>query len=517
MASGGEGRRTGASGCGGGRRGHGAGDVAGLVLLAGLAGAPMTWAQEPVPQPDADGRVVTGRRGTHHWQPYMADADLGDYHHAPPSAVEAFRDQKYGLRIHWGLYSIEHGRESWILAEHAGSLAYQGKYHDLHKAWDPRDFDADAWTDMMAEGGFRFFVFTAKHHDGFSMYDTATRVGRCPVFFGPDAGGFRECDVAYSIMETPLARDVTGELVEAGRAHGLRIGLYFSHPDWYDGDFRFDEWGPLRDPTYTPERDPAAWARFRARHRAQLMELVTRYGPLDMLSLDMWLPAFAWPHMKETIRAIRQRAPEVMLRWRGIGHFGDYQTPENYVPGGEGQGTMPWQVIHALSTRNIFSYEPDERFLRDGPWIVDTLVDIVAKGGNFMVGIGPDLTGRFHPAALEAIRYAGDWLRVSGEAIYATRPCATDRQGEHLRFTCSKDGRLLYAIATAWPGTRLVIRNVRVEPGSEVRMLGVSSPLHWSALEDGLAIEVPERLQAEENRPCRQAWAFRIEEGQVQR
>jgi hypothetical protein len=86
---------------------------------------------------------------------------------------------------------------------------------------------------------------------------------------------------------------------------GLRVGLYFSHPDWCDGDFRFDEWGPLRDPACTPRSDPAAWARFRARHRGKLTEPLSRYGRIDMLSLDMWLPAFAWPHLKETIRALR--------------------------------------------------------------------------------------------------------------------------------------------------------------------------------------------------------------------
>lgn len=102
-----------------------------------------------------------------------------------------------------------------------------------------------------------------------------------------------------------------------------------------------------------------------------------------------------------------------------------------------------------------------------------------------MVEIGPDLTEDWHPAALEAIRYAGDWLRVNGEAIYVTRPCASYRQSKHLRFTRSKDGRYLYAIASAWPGDRVVIHGAVARPGSAVHMLGVSTPLDWSGTGDG--------------------------------
>ncbi len=198
---------------------------------------------KPVDQPDADGRIIRGRDGTHHWRPYMENADLSDYHHAPQEAVEQFKDLKYGLRIHWGIYSIVNGRESWVIKEHnSDALDYQGLYHNLYKGWYPEAFDADKWTEMMVDDGFKFFVFTTKHHDGFSMYNTKTIVENKFKFYGENAGSIEPCNLHYSIMETPFKRDVTAELVNSARKKGLKIGLYFSHPDWFDADFRFDEW-----------------------------------------------------------------------------------------------------------------------------------------------------------------------------------------------------------------------------------------------------------------------------------
>lgn len=476
-----------------------------LMATVGLA------QQSPVPMPDKDGRIISGRTGTHHWQPYMADADLSDYRHASPEAYEAFKDLKYGLRLHWGIYALLHGQESWIIArKYKNDPAFQGIYHNLYKGWYPAGFNAGDWADMMKENGFKFFVFTTKHHDGFSMFDTQTKVTRRTAFFGPNTGKVEDCNLHYSIMETPFARDVTKELVDAARQRGLRIGLYFSHPDWYDADFRFDEWNPNRDVNYTPQSDPQAWARFENRHRQQLVELLTNYGPIDMISLDMWFPAFAWPHQKALIRELREIQPDCMFRWRGIGNFGDYHTPENYIPGAEGQGTMPWQVIHTLSTRNIFSYEPDEKYLRDGTWIIEKLVDIVAKGGNFMVGVGPDLTGQFHPKVLEALAYAGDWLKINGEAIYATRPWVHWQEGDDVRFTRSKDNRTVYIITLTWPGKQFTSELVAPAAGSKVYMLGVKEALPWSRKNGKLTIMIPDALQAQENRPCKQAYVFKV-------
>jgi len=131
-----------------------------------------------------------------------------------------------------------------------------------------------------------------------------------------------------------------------------------------------------------------------------------------------------------------------------------------------------------------------------------------------MVAIGPDADGQWHPKALEALNYAGDWLRVNGEAIYATRARAGQlwKEGEHIRFTRSKDKRTYYAISmNHWPGKELVLKTVRAKAGSEMRMPGYDKPLAWRMDKEGLVIELPQALQAEANRPCKQAWAFKIQ------
>jgi len=485
--------------------------ISALFLLNIPILAQQTIQYKPVDQPDADGRIIRGRDGTHHWQPYMKNANLSDYHHAPEEAVEQFKDMKYGLRIHWGIYSIVHGQESWVLKRlpDSPSLPYQGFYHDLYKSWYPYAFDADKWTDMMVDNGFTFFSFTTKHHDGFSMYDTKTTVKNRFEFFDKNAGSIEPCNIHYSIMETPFKRDVTAELVKAARKRGLKIDLYFSHPDWYDADFRFDEWNPNIDTTYTPEKYPEAWERFKTRHKEQVRELLTNYGKIDMVCFDMWLPKFAWGHMQEVARMARELQPDCMLRWRGIGNYGDYQTPENYIPGDESQGTMPWQVIHCLSSRDYFGYEPDPRYIRGGDWIVSKLIDIVSKGGNLMIGVGPDLTGNWHPKVLESLEYAGKWLKVNGEAIYKTRPCKITRDGS-VYYTRNKDNTITYALIEGWPGETLFVDHVVPQRKSDIYMLGYNQPLTWEKRGSGIVIKFPAELQDKNNRPCQQAFAFKI-------
>ncbi len=381
-----------------------------------------------------------------------------DYRHAPAEAVEKWLDMKYGLRIHWGPLAML-GEGDWCITGDIDistdrsevwpdRMEFEHFYYTyLHREFNPMEFDADRWADMMVRLGFKYFVFTTKTHVGFSMWDTRTKVKKRFIYTGPQAGHIEDCDVRFSIMETPFKRDVVKEVVEASRKRGLGIGLYFSHVDFYDADFRVKSWGhPRPDENYSRETDPKGWARMVARHREQISELLTNYGHVDMFGIDLCLSAEFWPDMKETIKTVRRLSPNTLFRHRGIGEYGDYQTPENYIPGESNpeEISKPWQLIHTLG--ESFFYEPNIEKYRSKEWVLSTLIDATAKGGNFMICIGPDQWGVFHPEAIRRLEYVGRWLEVNDEAIYATRPYKELREGDTY-YTRTKDNKHVYAIS----------------------------------------------------------------------
>ncbi|MGD0500111.1 MAG: alpha-L-fucosidase [Bryobacteraceae bacterium] len=462
---------------------------------------------------------------------YVEEVPVPEYRWASTQAYEAFRDMKVGIRVHFGLYSIPgQSHESWPYLPM--SFAEKDHYTHLYQTWNPKGFDADRWTSLFQDAGARMFAFTTKHHEGFSMYDTRTRVRSRANWLAPGGPKLESCDLAYSIMETPFRRDVVKELCTAAHRRNLKIALYFSHPDWYDADFRPYCFDPIQTPgadaltgvplrsnqrnpevsITVPDPTPAESLRAMERHRAQLSELLTNYGRIDMLSLDMWLGPAVWPEMRKTLLHMRTLQPDVMLRARGIGNYGDYYTPEGFVPGSKENTDVPWMVIFPLGTS--FSYDPDAKNYKGANWIVHNVVDTAAKGGSFQIGVGPDGNGEFHPTAVSQLREGGGWLKVNGDAIYATRARTGDlwREGDNIRYTKSKDGRFIYAFALAWPGSELVLRTVRPNPGSRVTMYGVSEALQWR--EDGargLVITMPAGFEDPAKRPCEFAWAFRIE------
>jgi alpha-L-fucosidase len=274
------------------------------------------------------------------------------------------------------------------------------------------------------------------------------------------------------------------------------------HPDLYGNALVTQRTNTIFE---APDPTPVEEARMMARHRQQLVELLSNYGKIDMMCLDNWLGKKDWPELRETIKTIRKIQPDVMLRARGIGNYGDYYTPEGFVPGNKENTNFPWFVIYPLG--ESFSYEPDEAKYKGGKWIIDNLVDAVAKGGRFMVGIGPDENGRFHPQAIEDLRQAGDWLKMNGESIYATRPRDGEdwREGRDIRFTRSKDGATVYAIALKWPGEKLILKTVRPKADSKIMLLGSSTAMTWSyAPEQGLVITLPSDV------PKSFAYSFKI-------
>ena len=465
--------------------------------------------------------------------PYVELTPVPQYHWASESAYEAFRDMKFGVRIHWGIYSIWHrGSESWPFLPM--SFKDRQAYNNLYKTWNPVGFNADAWMDTFTESGMRMLAFTTKHHEGFCMFDTKTRVKNRANWTAAGGPEIESCDLAYSIMDTPFRRDVVKEVCDAAHKRDLKIDLYFSHPDWYDADFRPYVCHPLQIPSsaewkipadvqltrqklgdhavIVPDPTDAEVKRMMERHRTQLVELLTNYGKIDMVGLDMWLGPLVWPELRTTVLKMRELQPDVMLRMRGIGNYGDYFTPEGVVPGSKELSDKPWFTIYPLGS--YFSYDPVASHYKGTAWIVHNLVDTVAKGGALQIGVSPDGHGEFHPEAIRQMKGAGAWLTVNGEAIYATRPRAGTlwSEGKTVRYTRSKDRRFVYAILTEWPGAQIVLKTLRPKADSKVNLLGSQASLPWKFdSAQGTIVTLPENLQQPGNRPCLYAWSLKFE------
>lgn len=333
------------------------------------------------------------------WAPMIADKDAA-------VRIAWRRDAKFGLFLHWGVYSIL-GRGEWV--EWNEQIAVDD-YAKLADQFNPHDFDPDAWATLAKDAGMKYTVLTSRHHDGFALFD--------------DPGS------SFTAMHSAAHRDFVSEYVTAVRKAGLRVGLYYSPLDWRFPGFFFP--GIYRENA----------EQLRAQYHRQLGELATRYGKLDILWFDGgggdWLGfggvryeggwkarpkdqryngAFTWQD-EEAVSNLRKSQPSIVVNDRTDAPA-DFRSREGDDKLGDFENRYPWELCTTL-TEGPWGYKPNAK-VKPLEHILRLLVSTAGRDGNLLLNVGPKPNGQIDPEQANRLREIGSWLRLYGESIYATR------------------------------------------------------------------------------------------------
>lgn len=375
----------------------------------------------------------------------------------PENKMTWWRDAKFGVFVHWGLYAIP-AKGEWHMFN---DKVPPDEYARLTQAFNPRHYDPRAWAKLAKAGGARYMVLTARHHDGFALWNSPASYGH------------------YDAVHSAAHRDLVAPYVKAVRAEGLRVGLYYSPLDW-------------RFPAYFhPKELPDNAALFKRQTYAQVEELMSRYGKIDVLWWDGgWLAhkgtdadaAWFWEPDKLN-RMVRSHQPEIVINPRS-GWQGDYDVSEGPSPISGPIRARPWEKAFSIN-RGAWGYTPEDSVMTSDE-VVRLLVDAVVRNGNVIANVGPDRDGVIPPKQTETLRGVGRWLQRHGKAVYGTRPGPLEPVDGV--YGTTRAGDSVYIHIVAWPDDALSlplsdhIADVKNLSGDEVK---------WTAGADGLTVSVP--------------------------
>ena len=396
---------------------------------------------------------------------------------ASPEQMQWFRDAKFGLFIHWGPSSISGAEISWGRQDRIeGGREYQkipgDVYDNLYQQFNPVKFNADQWMALAAEAGCRYVVFVTKHHDGFSMWPTAQVRWNDPAR-----------PKHYSIADTPFQRDLCGEIADAARKHGLKLGWYYStrdwtHPDYLKGDNRsYNEY-----------------------YEAQVRELLTRYGTVDIMWFDHAFGDWGQYTIDRLFKTMYRLQPNLLVNnrsSRGLKRIpagamqtlteADYDTPEQQI--GHFQTNRAWESCMTMTKcRNDtggWSYRPGEP-TRTFEECIKILVSTVTGDGNLLLNVGPMPTGEILPEQVEVLKKMGGWLKKYGRSLYGTRggPFPNGRWGGS-----THSGNKIWLHVLEWPGDGLQLPPLSVALQSAKTLDGVEVEVTQTGA--GLEIRLP--------------------------
>ena len=326
-----------------------------------------------------------------------------------------FTQARFGMFIHWGIYAIP-GQGEWYRSQKRVPEEDYRQYFDM---FDPSRYDPRAWAKAAREAGMRYAVLTAKHHDGFCLFDSKL--------------------TDYKSTRTKARRDLVRDFLEAARAEGLRAGLYYSLLDWHHPDYPKygDRWHPMRDnPEYADEKTD--FSRYLGYMHGQVEELCANYGKIDIMWFDFSYDDMTGEKWRATdlIRMIRKYQPEALIDNRleasgdGAGSMieadppeyrGDFASPEHFLPEkglvDRAGRPIPWELCTTMN--NNWGYVPADRAYKPASLLIHKLAECVSKGGNMILNVGPDPLGRIPEEALATLARIGRWMRDNGESIHS--------------------------------------------------------------------------------------------------
>ncbi|HEV8146794.1 MAG TPA: alpha-L-fucosidase [Bryobacteraceae bacterium] len=358
-----------------------------------------------------------------------------------------FQEAKFGVFIHWGVYSVV-GRHEW--ARHRFEIP-QAEYDKIARTFNPVNFNADAWVDLVKNAGARYMVITSKHHDGFSIYRSKVS--------------------DYDMEITPYKGDPLKLLADAAKKKGVRFGFYHSIMDWHHPDYI-----PKRDWEVPGQTTGGNIDKYTEFMKAQLRELLTQYGDIATIWFDgEWEHSIEEMHSDEVFDMIRQLQPNALINdriyKRAPGNRADYGTPEQFVPatGMKDPSGKPilWESCVTINTDSwgYNQYETDFKTPRD---LIRMLIEVVSKGGNLLLNVGPTPDGRIQEEFATRLNAMGAWMKVNGDAIYGTTASPFTRMPFFGRATVK--GNQLYLHVFQWPSS------------GELRVPGLKNLVHSAKL-----------------------------------